>query len=76
MFPSEIEILKAADKIQEFNQSRLIHSTDVIGEYIGYIYDSLVRRGFIRGDRSTGYEITKKGRERISEYLSKRALKA
>ena len=75
MFPSEIEILMAADKIRAFNKSRLIHSTDVIGEYIGYIYDSLVRRGFIREERLTGYEITKKGRERISEYLSKRALK-
>ena len=71
MFPSEIEILVAADKAGGYKKSQLNHSMDVVGEYIGYLYDSLIRRGFIAGNRLTGYRVTSKGRERIRQYLSR-----
>ena len=70
MFPSEIEILVATDKAGGYKKSQLNHSMDIVGEYIGYLYDSLVRRGFIGGNRLTGYRVTSKGRERIREHLS------
>jgi hypothetical protein len=32
----------------------LTRPMDVVGEYIGYLYDSLVNRGFLKRDGSTG----------------------
>lgn len=34
-------------------------------EYIGYLYDSLVKRGYIKGNGSKGYRLTSKGMETL-----------
>jgi len=49
---------------------KLVNSPmDVTGEYIGYLYNSLVKRGFLTGNSSTGYQLTAKGRDTLFEFL-------
>ena len=71
MFPSEMVILMAIAVAKDSGKGRLTRSTDVLGEYIGYLYDSLVRRGYVREDRLRGYRLTPKGREGLFEFLYK-----
>jgi len=47
----------------------LTRPMDVTGEYIGYLYESLVRRGFLKKKGARGYELTSKGREALLEFL-------
>ena len=49
---------------------------DVTGEYLGYLYDSLVTRGYLRGHRSTGFQLTTIGREAILEFMQKNRSRA
>jgi len=42
---------------------------DVISEYIGYLCDSLVSRGYLKGNRAKGYQITSMGRGTLVEFL-------
>ena len=42
---------------------------DVVGEYIGYLYDSLVSRGYLKRDSSRECQLTSKGREVLFEFL-------
>lgn len=42
---------------------------DVTSEYIGYLYDSLVRRGYLKEDGSRGYRLSPKGREALLDFL-------
>ncbi|GAF84425.1 unnamed protein product [marine sediment metagenome] len=49
---------------------KLVNSPmDVTGEYIGYLYNSLVKRGYLKGHSSTGYQLTAKGRDALFEFL-------
>ncbi len=49
----------------------LTYPMDVTGEYIGYLYDSLVRRGYLKENGSTGYQLTSKGSKALFEFLQK-----
>lgn len=69
MFPSEMVILMAIAVARDTGKELLIRSTDVISEYIGYLYDSLGRRGYIKGNNSRGYQLTLKGKESLFEFL-------
>ena len=69
MFPSEMVILMAIAVTRDSGRELLTRPTDVIGEYIGYLYDSLVRRGYIKGNSSKGYQLTSKGSDALSEFL-------
>lgn len=69
MFLSEMVILKAIAVARDIGKELLVRPTDVIGDYIGYLYDSLVRRGYIKGNSSTAYQLTLKGRETLVEFL-------
>ena len=71
MFPSEMVILMAIAANKDAGKNLLMRPTDVIGEYIGYLYDSLVRRGYLKGNRSRGYQLTPIGREALLEFLRK-----
>jgi hypothetical protein len=55
MFPSEMVILMAIASARDTGKELLVRPMDVVGEYIGYLYDSLTRRGYIKGNSSTGY---------------------
>ncbi len=69
MFPSEMVILMAISGGRSSGQKLLNRPMDVAGEYIGYLYGSLVRRGYLEGNRSRGYRLTLKGRESLLEFL-------
>ena len=71
MFPSEMVILMAIAATRDAGKKLLARPMDVIGEYVGYLCDSLVRRGYLKGNRSRGYQITLKGREALIEFLHK-----
>lgn len=71
MFPSEIVILMAIATARDSGKELLTRPMDVLGEYIGYLYDSLVRRGYIQGSGSRGYQLTSEGRDALFEFLYK-----
>ena len=49
LFPGEMVILIAIAGAGDFGKKILTRPMDVTGEYIGYLYDSLVRRGYLEG---------------------------
>jgi len=75
MFPSEMVILMAITVAGEANKKRLNRPMDVTGEYIGYLYDSLIKRGYLKENSSRGYQLTSKGRQAIFEFLHKNKAK-
>ena len=76
MLPSEMIILMAIAIDKNTGQKLLTRPMDVIGEYIGYLYTSLVNRGYLKGHRTSGYQLTSLGREAILEFLHKNGTKA
>ena len=71
MFPGEMVILMAIGVAGETNKKLLTRPMDVTGEYIGYLYHSLVKRGFLKENSSRGYQLTSKGRQAVFEFLHK-----
>ena len=71
MFPSEMVILMAIAVAGDSDKKLLNRPMDVTGEYITYLYNSLVRRGYLKGNSSRGYQLTLKGREALFEFLRK-----
>ena len=71
MFPSEMVILMAIAVAGDSGKKLLNRPMDVTGEYITYLYNSLVRRGYLKGNSSRGYQLTLKGREALFEFLRK-----
>ena len=71
MFPSEMTILMAIAATRDSGKRLLTRPMDVVGEYIGYLYDSLVSRGYLKRDSSREYQLTSKGREALFEFLYK-----
>ena len=71
MFPSEMTILMAIAINRDIGKKLLTRPMDVTGEYIGYLYNSLINRGYLRGNRLTGYQLTSKGREVLLAFLYK-----
>ena len=69
MFPSEMIILMAIAVNKDTGKKLLNRPRDVIGEYSGYLYNSLVTRGYLKGDGSRGYQLTSKGKEALFELL-------
>ena len=69
MLPSEMIILMAIAIDRNSGQKLLTRPMDVTGEYIGYLYSSLVNRGYLRRHRSTGYQLTPLGKDAILEFL-------
>lgn len=76
MLPSEMIILMAIVVNKNTGKKLLTRPMDVTGEYIGYLYNSLVSRGYLKGHRSTGYQITTIGKEAILEFIRKNKTKA
>ena len=76
MLPSEMIILMAIVVNKHTGKKLLSKPMDVTGEYIGYLYNSLVNRGYLKGDRLKGYQLTPIGREAILEFLKKNKTKA
>jgi len=71
MFPSEMVILMAIAVGRDSGKRLVTRPMDVTGEYVGYLYDSLVKRDYLKGNHSKGYKLTSKGREALAEFLHK-----
>jgi len=69
MFPSEMAILMAIAVTRDAGEELRTRPMDIVGRYIGYLYDSLVTRGYLRRGDSAGYQLTPKGREALFEFL-------
>ena len=76
MFPSEMIILMAVAVNKDTGKKLLNRPMDVTGEYIGYLYDSLINRGYLKGNRLLGYQLTSMGREALSNFLHKNETRA
>ena len=76
MFPSEMTILMAIAMNKASSKKLLNRPMDVTGEYIGYLYNSLVKRGYIKKNGFSGYQLTPKGKETLLEFLHKNEIKA
>lgn len=69
MFPSEMAILMDIARDQDSGKWLINRPMDVISEYIGYLCDSLVRRGYITGNKTKGYQLTSMGRGTLTEFV-------
>ena len=69
MFPSEMAVLMAIVSTRDSGKKLLARPMDVVGEYIGYLCDSLVKRGYLKKDGSREYQLTAQGREALLEFL-------
>ena len=69
MFPGEMVVLMAIAVTKDSGEEILIRPMDVASEYIAYLYNSLVRRGYLKGKGSRGYQLTSKGRRALFEFL-------
>jgi len=69
MFPSEVAVLMAIVSTSDSGKKLLTRPMGVVGEYIGYLCDSLVKRGYLKRDGSREYQLTSKGREALFEFL-------
>ena len=71
MLPSEMIILMAIGVDKNSGKTLLARPMDVTSEYIGYLYNSLVSRGFLEKHGATNYQLTPLGRKAISDFLNK-----
>ena len=69
MFPSEMVILLSTAVPGGSGDSLISRPMDIMNEYIGYLYDSLVRRGYLRRNSSRKYQLTSLGREAMRIFL-------
>ena len=69
MFPSEMAILMDIEKNKDSGKQLANRPMDVVSEYIGYLCDSLVRRGYITVNRKKGYQLTSAGRRTLLKFL-------
>ena len=76
MFPSEMVILLAIALSGSSGMTLRSRPVDVMNEYIGYLYNSLVRRGYLRKSGSKGYKLTSKGSEALLTFLNENRAQA
>ncbi len=76
MLPSEMIILMAIGVNKKTGKSLLSRPMDVTGEYIGYLFDSLVNRGYLKQSGVHAYQLTPTGHEAISGFIKKNKTKS
>lgn len=76
MFPSEMVILMSIALSDDAGRILIGRPMDVLNEYIGNLYESLIKRGFIRDNGSKGYKLTSKGNETLLTFLNENRTKA
>ena len=69
MFPSEMVILMTIVMAEGSSKKLITRPMDVTGEYIGYLCNSMVRRGYLGRNSSTGYQLTSKGRQSLLKFI-------
>lgn len=76
MLPSAMIILMATAVDKDYGKKLITRPASITDEYIGYLYTSLVKRGYLRKLRSRSYNLTPVGREAILEFIKKMKLKS
>jgi predicted transcriptional regulator len=76
MLPSEMVILMAIAIDKNTGKKLLTRPMDITSEYIGYLYHSLVKRGYLRRHSPSHYQLTPLGRGAILEFLHKNKTRA
>jgi len=76
MLPSEMEILLAIGLNKGASKKLLNGSIDVISEYFLNLFNSLVRRGYIKGNRLRGYKLTPTGKTTLIKLLQEKESRA
>ena len=76
MFPGEMVILLETALPSDSNMTLLNRPMDVMNEYSGYLYNSLVLRGYLRERGSKGYELTSRGAETLTIFLNENRTQA
>jgi predicted transcriptional regulator len=71
MLPSEMIILMAIVMNNKIGKKVLTRPLDITSEYIGYLFNSLVNRGYLKQHGSQGYQLTAVGREEIFNFIRK-----
>ena len=71
MLPSEMVILMAIVVNKNFGKELLTRPMDITSEYIGYLYNSLVNRGYLKHKATAGYQLTAAGREAIFDFVKR-----
>ncbi len=61
MLPSEMEIISAIALNKSVGKKLANNSIDVISEYFIHVFNSLVSRGYLKGNRVKGYQLTPMG---------------
>ena len=69
MFPSEMVVLMAMAATRRSVSGSTGCPKDVSYEHVVYLYNSLVRRGYLRETNPGGYQLTVKGRLAVLELL-------
>ena len=70
MFPSEMVVLLAIALPSDSGRTLLNRPMDIMNEYIGSLYNSLVRRGYLTKKGSKRYKLTSLGRDALTEFLN------
>jgi DNA-binding MarR family transcriptional regulator len=72
MLPGEMIILMAIVVSSKVGQNVLTRPLDITREYVGYLFNSLVNRGYLKQHSfSGGYQLTPTGREEIFNFIKK-----
>jgi predicted transcriptional regulator len=71
MLPSEMIILMAIVVDGKTGKKFLARPMDITSEYIGYLYNSLVNRGYLKHRGLAEYQLTPAGREAIFDFIRK-----
>ena len=69
MLPSEMIILLAIVIDRKKGDELRNQPMDVTGKYIGYLYDSLVNRGYLKQHGAKSYQLTTMGRETLFDFM-------
>ncbi len=76
MLPSEMIILMAIVVNRNGGKKLLTRPMDITSEYIGYLYNSLVNRGYLKKNGLRGYQLTPIGKEAIFDFLKRNKTRA
>ncbi|MGD9143715.1 MAG: hypothetical protein PVG61_07710 [Dehalococcoidia bacterium] len=71
MLPGEMVILIAVTMNKHTGRKLSSGPLDITSEYIGFLYNSLVKRGYIKGHPTTGFRLTALGEEVIRTFVRK-----
>ena len=69
MLPSEMEIILAIALNKSVGKKLANSSMDVISEYFINVFNSLVSRGYLKGNRVKGYQLTPMGKTTLIRLL-------